>query len=165
MAMITDNKVATIDYKLTIDDGTIVDSGNSYAYLHGMNNILIGMENALTGKSSGDEVQVDISADQAFGDKQDFEPLQFHRRDFGQSFDKLQVGMGLKYKDQNQNDVVLYVTKVLGSYATLTINHPLAGKTLTFQATVRSIRDATPAEIQSGFPHSQDGSAPSCGCC
>ena len=163
--MITENKVVTIDYKLFIDDGTIIDSGNSYAYLHGMNNILIGMENALTGKSTGDEVQVDIPAYQAFGDKQDFEPLQFHRRDFGKSFDQLQVGMGIKYKDQNQNDVVLYVSKILGSYATLTINHPLSGKSLKFQATVQAIREATAAEIQSGSPHSDDGSAPSCGCC
>ena len=162
--MITKNKVATINFKL-IDAGVVIDSDNSYSYLHGMNNILVGMENALTGKNIGDEVQVDIPAEKAFGNKRDFEPLQFHRRDFGQSFDKLQVGMGINYKDKNQNDVVLYVSSIIGSYATLTINHPLAGKNLQFQATVEAIRDATPAEIQSGFPHSSASSGPSCSCC
>jgi len=163
--MITENKVATIDYKLFIDDGTIVDSGSSFSYLHGMKNILAGMESALVGKNTGDEVQVDIPAEQAFGQPQDFEPLKFHRSDFGQSFDRLEVGMGLNYKDENQKDIILYVSKILGSYATLTINHPLAGKTLQFQATVQGVRDATIAEINSGYPHSSGGSAPSCSCC
>ena len=163
--MITENKVATIDYKLYSDDGTIVDGGTSFSYLHGMNNILIGMENALTGKNTGDDVQVDIPPAQGFGEVKNFEPIQFHRRDFGQSFDKLEVGMGFNYKDEDQKDIILYVSKILGSYATLTINHPLAGKTLQFQATVQSVRDATVAEINSGYPHSSGNSAPSCSCC
>ena len=123
------------------------------------------MENALTGKNTGDEVQVDIPPIQGFGEVQHFEPIHFHRRDFGQSFDRLEVGMGFNYKDEDQKDIILYVSKILGSYATLTINHPLAGKTLTFQATVQSVREATVAEINSGYPHSSGASAPSCSCC
>ena len=165
ISMITHNKVATIDYKLFIEDGTIIDSGNSFSYLHGMNNILIGMENALTGKNIGDEIQIDIPPTQGFGEIENFEPIQFHRSDFGQSFDRLEIGMGINYKDENQKNIILYVNKILGSYATLTINHPLAGKTLKFQATVQSVRDATVAEINSGYPHSSGGSAPSCSCC
>lgn len=163
--MITENKVATIDYKLFIDNEKIVDSGTSFSYLHGMSNILIGMEQALEGKNIGDEVQIDIPPEKGFGETQNFEPIQFHRSDFGQAFDRLKVGMGINYKDQNQNDIILYVSNILGSYATFTINHPLSGKTLKFQATVQSVRDATSAEISSGYPHSPDASAPSCSCC
>ena len=71
--MITENKVATIDYKLYSEDGTIVDGGTSFSYLHGMNNILIGMENALTGKNTGDDVEVDIPPAQGFGEVQNFD--------------------------------------------------------------------------------------------
>jgi FKBP-type peptidyl-prolyl cis-trans isomerase SlyD len=31
-------------------------------------------------------------------------------------------------------------------------NHPLAGQTITFEVTVREIRDATPEEIRNGRP-------------
>ena len=154
-----------IDYTLLTDDDVVVGSGQNFSYLHGMNNLLIGMEKALTGKNTGDKIQVDISADQAFGLKIDFKPLTFHRQDFGQSFDRLQLGMGLNYKDKDQNDIILYVTEILKDSALLTINHPLAGKTLKFQATVHSIRDATAAEIHNGYPHSSGGSTPSCSCC
>ncbi len=163
--MITENKVATINYKITLSDGTLIDSRNSYSYIHGIEKLLAGMENALVGKRTGDEIQVEIQPDQGFGDIRNFDPIQFHRSNLGPSFDKLQPNMGINFKDENDNDIVLYVHKIVGSYATFTINHPLAGKVLHFEATVQAVREATIAEINSGYPHSSDGSTPSCSCC
>ena len=125
------------------------------------------MENALIGKTIGDHVKIEIPANEAFGNVQEFEPLKFHRRDFGVSFDKLYVGAAIPFKDDQENDIVLYVTNILGSYVTLNINHPLAGKILKFDAKVLGIRNASTDELNSGFPFGVDGTdkPSSCACC
>jgi FKBP-type peptidyl-prolyl cis-trans isomerase SlyD len=48
--------------------------------------------------------------------------------------------------------IVLVVTRVEADKITVDANHPLAGQTISFEVTVRDIRDATPEEIRSGRP-------------
>ena len=54
--LIGDKLVVTIHYKLTDDNGNILDSSegkNPLAYLHGAGNIISGLEKALLGKVQG----------------------------------------------------------------------------------------------------------------
>ena len=57
------HKVVTIDYTLQDDSGNVIDSSEdgSFAYLHGADNIIPGLENALAGRSAGDELAVSVS--------------------------------------------------------------------------------------------------------
>ncbi|MEK7327882.1 MAG: FKBP-type peptidyl-prolyl cis-trans isomerase, partial [Chloroflexota bacterium] len=53
---IAKHKVVTIDYTLTDDEGTVLDSskgGEPLAYIQGIGNLIPGLEAALEGKSSG----------------------------------------------------------------------------------------------------------------
>ena len=54
---IESSKVVTLNYTLTDNDGNVIDKSNdgTFAYLHGANNIIPGLENALAGKTIGDE--------------------------------------------------------------------------------------------------------------
>jgi len=70
---IAENKVVTLHYKLTDNDGTIIDQSDdgSFLYLHGAQNIIPGLENALIGKTSGDEFSVSVSPEEGYGERDD----------------------------------------------------------------------------------------------
>ena len=70
---IENGKVVTLQYSLfNADDGSEIESsretGEPMAYLHGYNNIIKGLEAALEGKNTGDEVDVTISPEDAYGE-------------------------------------------------------------------------------------------------
>ena len=52
---LTKHKVATINYTLTDKDKNVLDESQdgSFSYLHGANNIIPGLEQALDGKQAG----------------------------------------------------------------------------------------------------------------
>ena len=54
--LIGDNVVVSMHYKLTNNDGDVLDSsegGDPLSYLHGAGNLIPGLEKELTGKASG----------------------------------------------------------------------------------------------------------------
>ena len=55
---LTKHKVATINYTLTDKDKNVLDESQdgSFSYLHGANNIIPGLEQALDGKQAGEKV-------------------------------------------------------------------------------------------------------------
>jgi FKBP-type peptidyl-prolyl cis-trans isomerase SlyD len=48
--------------------------------------------------------------------------------------------------------MMLTVTRIEGDKITVDANHPLAGQTISFEVTVKGIRDATLEEIRDGRP-------------
>ena len=67
---IEQNSVVSIHYTLTNDEGTVIDSSvdmDPLVYLQGAGNIIPGLENALTGKSAGDKLNVRVSPEEGYG--------------------------------------------------------------------------------------------------
>ena len=65
------NKAVSIDYTLTNDAGEVIDSsagGAPLVYLHGCGNIIVGLEKALEGKQTGDQLTVTIEPEDAYGE-------------------------------------------------------------------------------------------------
>jgi len=63
--------VVGIDYRLTIEDGTEVDSTaerGPMEYLHGHRNIVPGLEKELTGREVGDSLEVTIGPEEGYGE-------------------------------------------------------------------------------------------------
>ena len=60
---IENNRVVSLAYTLRDNDDNIIDQSDdgSFWYLHGASNIIPGLENALTGKSKGDELAVSVA--------------------------------------------------------------------------------------------------------
>ncbi|MCG8652443.1 MAG: FKBP-type peptidyl-prolyl cis-trans isomerase, partial [Pirellulales bacterium] len=57
------HKVVSIDYQLTNDQGDVIDTSHGakpLTYLHGVGGIIPGLEDSLTGKSRGDQLNVSI---------------------------------------------------------------------------------------------------------
>lgn len=152
---IADNCVVTIHYKLTNDQGELLDASapdKPLAYLHGAAGIVPKLEEELTGKTPGDSFDVTISPMDGYGERRDELVQQVPREAFPESTE-IQPGMVFAAKSADgatsQNFTVVEVNE-----ATVTVdgNHPLAGVMLHFEGSIVEVRAATDAERDQGHP-------------
>ncbi|MDX1799790.1 MAG: peptidylprolyl isomerase [Marinobacter sp.] len=156
---IDSGKVVTLQYALyDTDSDTLVESSddaNPLAYLHGYNNIISGLEKALTGKTTGDEVSVTLAPAEAYGERQE-DALQRlpikHLRHAG----KLRPGMRVTLNTK-EGERIVTVAKVGLKTVDVDTNHPLAGKTLRFELSVMDVRDASDEEKAHRHVHGAGG--------
>ncbi|MCB1165384.1 MAG: peptidylprolyl isomerase [Leptospiraceae bacterium] len=155
---IAKDKVASIDYKLTDDAGSILDSSEGREplfYLHGNGNLIAGLEEALEGKASGENLQVTIPPEKGYGIRNDA-LIQDVEKAMFQGVDNVEAGM--QFQAQTEAGVQVFtVVSVEGESVKIDGNHPLAGETLHFDVTVREVRDATNEELEHGHVHGPGG--------
>ncbi|MBN8588275.1 MAG: peptidylprolyl isomerase [Rhodothermia bacterium] len=145
-------KVVSIHYVLTDENGTQIDAsaaGEPLRYLHGSGNIISGLEQALTGLTNGDKKKVVVAPEAGYGVHVPELVIPVPRAQFG-DFEP-QVGMQVQ-ADTPDGPMLFTVVEANQLAVTLDANHPLAGVTLHFNVSVSSIRDATPKEIEQGYP-------------
>ena len=151
---IAENTVVTIDYQLTDDDGNVLDrsDGGNFAYLHGASNIIPGLENALTGRSSGDKVSVSVPPEQGYGARDESRLHAVPRKMFPPETD-IEVGMQFHAEGPEGQVLAVTVASIDGDQVTVDGNHPLAGVSLNFEVDVLEVRGATDEEIDHGHVH------------
>lgn len=157
---VDENRVVMFHYTLKNDSGEEIESsrgGDPLAYIHGQGNIITGLENALSGKSVGDEFEVEVAPEEAYGERDD-RLVQEVSREIFEGVDEVQVGMQFRAESQAGEQMVT-VTDVEGEEVTVDGNHPLAGETLHFVVEVTGVREATEEELEHGHPHTGDGHA------
>ncbi len=142
--------VVGIDYRLTVEDGTEVDSTTGrdpLNYLHGHGNIVPGLESALEGLEQGASIDVELQPEDAFGvrDEQRVIEVERERLDF-----EPEIGAVVAAQLPDGRMQHLQISEVTDDSVTLDGNHPLAGEKVRFEVTVRSLRDATDEEIAAG---------------
>lgn len=150
---ITDKAAVSIHYTLTTPGGEQLDSSigdEPLLYLHGMGNIIPGLEAALVGKSVGDKFNVSIEPAQAYGEI-DPEMVQVVSKRMFEDMD-LEVGMQF-HADVSHGSGIITVTEIEGDDVTVDGNHPLAGETLIFDVEVIDVRPATADELAHGHVH------------
>lgn len=155
---ISTGKVVFIDYTLTDDDQEIIDSsrgGEPLGYLHGVGQLVPGLEAALEGRTAGESFQVVVSPEDGYG-QPDPALVAVIPADQIEGVDEIEEGMQLHTETEDGEQTVI-VTKIEGNEVTIDANHPLAGLTLHFDVTVREVRDATPEELDHGHAHGPDG--------
>jgi FKBP-type peptidyl-prolyl cis-trans isomerase SlyD len=152
---IAERTVVTIHYTLTNAEGEVLDSsqgpdeGEPLSYVHGVGMIVPGLEDALAGKSAGDEVKVTVAPEAGYGVRSD-KLLQKMPRD---EFPEGDIEVGMKFRAHGPGGGRI-VTVVAMDEDTVTLdgNHPLAGVTLNFDVKVVSVREATPDDMR-GLGH------------
>lgn len=155
---IANEKVVTIDYTLTDEDGAVLDTshgGQPLAYIHGSGNIIPGLENALEGKQAGATLQVTVAPEEGYGEH-DTELCQIVPRSMFEGVEELDIGMHFQTMTEEGMRVVT-ITGIEDGNVTVDGNHPLAGVTLNFDVTVREVRDATEEELAHGHVHGPGG--------
>jgi FKBP-type peptidyl-prolyl cis-trans isomerase SlyD len=151
--------VVSVDYRLHLGDGVVVDEsppGDPLVYLHGQGQIVPGLERALEGLLSGDARQVVVAPADGYGDS-DPEGIQDVPRTAFPAQVTLQIGAELVAQGPDGEPVPFVVRDIGLETVTIDMNHPLAGKTLHFDITVRDVREATDEEREHGHAHGPGG--------
>ncbi|HQV21582.1 MAG: peptidylprolyl isomerase [Moraxellaceae bacterium] len=159
MMQISQDSVVSINYTLTDDDGQVIDSstlaGAPLVYLHGAQNIIPGLENALTGKQVGDKLTVNVAAADGYGEYNP-EAVQVVPKHLFGGVETIEAGMQFHAQTDYGMQVVT-VTAVEGDEVTVDGNHPLAGQNLNFDVEVMNVRAASKEELEHGHVHGEGG--------
>jgi len=150
---ITSDKVITINYILKDDKGVVIDQSSdaSFAYLHGHQNIIPGLESALEDKEKGDSFSLVIEPKDAYGEYNPEITQVIPRSAFGEV--ELEVGMQFHAESDVGQPVLITISEINGDDITIDGNPPLAGVTLHYDVDVMDVRDATAEELSHGHVH------------
>ena len=151
---IAKDTVVYIHYTLMNDAGELLDkssAGEPLGYLHGHGNIIDGLEQALTGRAAGEQLEVSIDAEDGYGLRQEGLVQDVPLGAF-EGVDSVQPGMSFEAETEDGPRPVV-VLEVAGDVVTVDGNHPLAGLTLHFQVEVDRVRAATASELEHGHAH------------
>ena len=152
---IADGMVVSTHYTLTDDDANVLDSTNEsepMVYLHGAENIIPGLEDALAGKTVGDKFKVSIDAEDGYGEVLT-ELMEIVDISAFEGVDSVEPGMRFESESEDDGLDTIVVKDVEGNRVTIDSNHPLAGLTLNFDVEVINIREASSEEIEHEHVH------------
>lgn len=158
------NAVVRFHYRLR-DEATGDELENSHGdepntYMHGRKTIVPGLEKAMTAKEVSDTFSVTLSPEEGFGVRHEGQqqrvPLKHLMRQAQNNKKKPKVG-DIVSVNTNSGPRQATVTKVGKFNVDLDANHPLAGKTLTFDIEVVEVREATQEELDHGHSHGPGG--------
>lgn len=152
------HKVVTIEYTLTDNEGEVIDTsegGEPLAYIQGVGSLIQGIESALEGRATGDELQVTVPPEKGYGERDDALVDTVAREAFAEVED-LEVGMRFRAQTDDGERIVV-VADIEGDEVTVDGNHPLAGMELNFDLKVVDVRDATEEELEHGHVHGPGG--------
>lgn len=152
------DKVVSIHYKLTSDEGKVIDQSGEQPldYLHGHENIVPGLERQLHGKNEGDKLNAVIPPEEAYGKRVDDAQKELPREAFPDDA-PLEPGAQFAAQGPDGNLIPLWVLKVDDEQVLVDLNHPLAGETLNFEVEIVGVRDATSEEKEHGHVHGEGG--------
>lgn len=152
------NTVVSINYTLRDKSGQVLDSSEGrdpLVYLHGVGQLIPGLENELEGEAVGASKQVVISPNDAYGERQD-DLLHVVSKTGFTGEEEMFEGMQVQLETDN-GPAIAVIAKIDGDEVTLDLNHPLAGEELHFDVAVVELREASEDEISHGHVHGPGG--------
>ena len=148
---ITTNKFVELTYRI-IDqtNGEVIEQVEEpLGYVQGDNTLLFNqVTKELEGKLVGDEVEILLKAEDAFGPK--LEELIFTDDINNVPLEYRFIGAAVTMQNDKGGTKDFIVSSIEDGKLTIDGNHPLAGKDIIFYVEVLSVRDATADEIIEG---------------
>jgi len=139
--------IVTLDYDLEVD-GALIDSG-PIQFLFGYGNIIPGLESEIEGMKLGEEKEILVSAEQAYGKYDPDLEIEFPLSSFPENF-KIELGRPMRLQDDQGRTFTGVAIELSAETVKLNLNHPLAGKDLLFKTAVKELRQATSEELERG---------------
>ena len=144
MTTVQNGSTVTLHYRGTLEDGTEFDSSHKrnepMTVTTGQGNLIAGFETALEGMTAGDTKTFTIQSADAYGDPNPEATTTMERSAFPDDF-PFEVGMIVPLMGPN-GQVMSTLTEVTETTVTADLNHPLAGKDLTFEVEVLGVEDS-----------------------
>jgi len=138
---IQNGKTVSFDYTLTVE-GEVVDSSTGRGpleYVQGENKIIPGLEKQLTGLHVGDEKTIKVAPEEAYGVISQEAYKEVSKELLPKNVEP-KPGMFLQVKSKTGDVIPVKISEVKDSSVIVDFNHPLAGKTLTFQVKIVSVK-------------------------
>ena len=148
--------VVTMTYKVVNAQGKTLDqSQEPTAYLHGgYDNTLPKIEAALDGQEVGFGATLNLSAADAFGERDEGLLKTIPKSEFPPG---VKVGGQLRGRADDGSEHVFNVVKIKGDKVLLDGNHPWAGQALSFSLKVVEVRAASADEVTHRHAHGAHG--------
>ena len=183
MEIVQDKLKISIAYTLKERTGKILEEvpeNFPFVYIHGYNNIIPGLEEALNGRHLNETFSVDIPFERGYGPYRPdlvMEVPKEELREVGEIWLGMELEMfmdedvrefqlpetpdefvdGLNLDDDDESDGIYTIKEIKKDTVIVDGNHPFAGKDLIFDVTVVAIEQPSFDELESGFPEGEDG--------
>ena len=135
------NTEVTLHFALHLENGDTVDSTFDKApatFKVGDGNLLPGFENALFGFKAGDQRKLSIAPENAFGQHNPQNVQVMPRSQFEGM--ELSEGLLVIFNDAANTELPGVVKAFDDNQVTIDFNHPLAGKTLSFEVQILDVK-------------------------
>lgn len=137
------NKVK-VEYVGSLEDGTVFDSSEMHnqplEFIVGAGQLLKGFDDAVVGMKIGEEKEIRLPPDEAYGPHYS-EFVKDMPRDCFPENKEIQPGMKYMVALQNGRHIPVCISKVSEDTVTVDLNPPLAGKTLIFKIKLLQISE------------------------
>lgn len=123
-----------IHYTGRLEDGRVFDSSEGREPLEfsvGSGEVIKGFDEGVVGMNVGDSRQIEIEAENAYGERIEGLVQKVSREDVDLGVEP-EVGMDLAARTPDGHEIHVTVTEVTADSLTLDANHPLAGQKLIF---------------------------------
>jgi FKBP-type peptidyl-prolyl cis-trans isomerase SlyD len=165
---ITNEKVVTLSYELTVTDAEgqkelieTVEHDDPMAFIQGMSGLPEAFEQNIEGLSEGDTFEFSIPAENGYGEFDPTAIVELPKDIFkvdGEFVEEmLEVGNYLPMTDDSGNQLNGRIIAVEADAVRMDFNHPLVDKEMYFKGTIIGVRDATQIELDHGHVHGAGG--------
>ncbi len=152
---VAQNKMVSVDYKLTVD-GNVADMsqpGQPLQFICGTGMLLPKFEEAIMDKEPGESVSFTLEAKDGYGEVIPEAIVELPKTVFmmdGKIAEEiLFVGSQIPMATAEGQHMMGVVKEVKEETVMMDFNHPMAGKTLNFEVTVVEVRDVQPEDLAS----------------
>ena len=139
---VANGNIVQVEYTGTFEDGTVFDDSSKHGkpleFEVGIGQVIKGLDEAIVGMNLNEEKKIRIESASAYGPIR-AEMVQKVPIDQMPKGQEIKVGMVLAMTLQTGQQMPVRVAAVSETEITMDMNHPLAGKDLTFVVTVVAI--------------------------
>lgn len=143
MTKVREGDTISLHYTGSLDDGTVFDSsegGQPLSFTVGSGEVIPGFDEGVRGMEVGEEKQITIPSDNAYGDYHEELVKVVPREAFPPDITP-EVGLSFELELPSGQSMPMRIIDVEGDEVTLDANHLLAGETLHFRVRLVSIDD------------------------
>jgi len=139
--VITEGAQVTLHFALVLENGDIVDSnfdGEPATFAVGDGSLLPGFEHSLFGMASGENAELTIPPEKAFGQPNPNNIQHVDRSAFSEDFELAQ-GLVVSFADAAGSETPGIIVDADDKQVTVDFNHPLAGKSILFKVEIIAV--------------------------
>ncbi|MBD3344063.1 MAG: peptidylprolyl isomerase [Chitinivibrionales bacterium] len=141
MSKAKEGDTVKVQYTGKLEDGTVFDQNNEDNLLEftiGEHKIIPGFEQAVVDMEEGETKTVSVSSENAYGPYNSDAVIETTRSVLPENLEP-ELGQRLQAQDKNGNPFVVRITDMSDNTVTLDGNHPLAGKNLNFEISLKEV--------------------------